>query len=283
MTLQAEAEAHVLNIVRRARSSFYWSMRLLPGEKRRAMYAIYAYCRELDDIADGTLPRAEKLARLEEWRREIAALYDGTPSHPIAIALAGPVARYRLDRRWFEEILTGVGMDAAGDICAPSLLELQLYCRRVAGAVGMLSIAIYGASGKAAAGFALALGDAVQLTNILRDLREDAEIGRLYLPGDMLDAVGIRTRDPADVIAHPALPRVCDAMIDWAEQRYEDAEAALPNCDRRALRPAIIILATYKRLLSRLKETDLPASRRIRLGRLEKIAIALRAGLTLKP
>lgn len=283
MSLQAEAEAHVLDIVRRARSSFYWSMRLLPGEKRRAMYAIYAYCRELDDIADGDLPRAEKLARLEGWRREIAALYDGRPSHPIAIALAGPVTRYRLDQRWFEEILAGVRMDATGDIQAPSLLELQLYCRRVAGAVGMLSIAVYGASGKAAAGFALALGDAVQLTNILRDLREDAADGRLYLPADMLEAAGIRMRDPDAVLDHPSITRVCAAMIDWAEQRYEDAEDALRDCDRQALRPAIVILATYKRLLDRLKQDDLPAPQRIRLGRLEKIAIALRAGLTLKP
>lgn len=283
MSLQAEAEAHVLDIVRRARSSFYWSMRLLPGEKRRAMYAIYAYCRELDDIADGDLPRAEKLARLEGWRREIAALYAGSPTHPIAIALAGPVARYRLDRRWFEEILTGVSMDATGDILAPSLLELQLYCRRVAGAVGMLSIAVYGASGKAAAGFALALGDAVQLTNILRDLREDAADGRLYLPADMLEAAGIRVRDPDAVLDHPAIVRVCTAMIDWAEQRYADAEDALRDCDRQALRPALVILATYKRLLDRLKQAELPASHRIRLGRLEKIVIALRAGLTLKP
>ncbi|RKQ73016.1 presqualene diphosphate synthase HpnD [Oceanibaculum indicum] len=283
MSLQAEAEAHVLDIVRRARSSFYWSMRLLPGEKRRAMYAIYAYCRELDDIADGDLPRAEKLARLEGWRREITALYAGSPTHPIAIALAGPVARYRLDRRWFEEILAGVRMDATGDILAPSLLELQLYCRRVAGAVGMLSIAVYGASGKAAAGFALALGDAVQLTNILRDLREDAADGRLYLPADMLEAAGIHMRDPDAVLDHPAIVRVCAAMIDWAEQRYADAEDALRDCDRQALRPAIIILATYKRLLDRLKQAELPAPQRIRLGRLEKIAIALRAGLTLKP
>ncbi|MCH2396073.1 presqualene diphosphate synthase HpnD [Oceanibaculum sp.] len=283
MSLQAEAEAHVLDIVRRARSSFYWSMRLLPGEKRRAMYAIYAYCRELDDIADGSLPRAEKLARLEGWRREITALYAGSPTHPIAIALAGPVARYRLDRRWFEEILTGVSMDATGDILAPSLLELQLYCRRVAGAVGMLSIAVYGASGKAAAGFALALGDAVQLTNILRDLREDAADGRLYLPADMLEAAGIHMRDPDAVLDHPSITRVCAAMIDWAEQRYADAEDALRDCDRQALRPAIVILATYKRLLDRLKQDELPASHRIRLGQLEKIAIALRAGLTLKP
>lgn len=283
MSLQAEAEAHVLDIVRRARSSFYWSMRLLPGEKRRAMYAIYAYCRELDDIADGTLPRAEKLARLEGWQREIAALCAGSPTHPIAIALAGPVARYRLDRRWFEEILAGVSMDAAGDIQAPSLLELQLYCRRVAGAVGMLSIAVYGASGKSAAGFALALGDAVQLTNILRDLREDAADGRLYLPADMLEAAGIQMRDPDAVLDHPAIVRVCAAMIDWAEQRYADAEDALRDCDRQALRPAIVILATYRRLLDRLKQAELPAPHRIRLGRLEKIAIALRAGLTLKP
>lgn len=283
MTLQAEAEAYVLDIVRRARSSFYWSMRLLPDEKRRAMYAIYAYCRELDDIADGGLPRAEKLARLEGWQREIAALYAGSPAHRIAIALAEPVARYDLDRRWFEEILAGVRMDAAGDIQAPSLLELQLYCRRVAGAVGMLSISVYGAPGRAAAGFALALGDAVQLTNILRDLREDAAAGRLYLPADMLESAGIRVRDPATTLDHPAIARVCAAMIDWAEQRYADAEEALRECDRRALRPAIIILATYKRLLGRLKQATLPASQRIRLRRLEKIAIALRAGLTLKP
>ncbi|KZD03903.1 presqualene diphosphate synthase HpnD [Oceanibaculum pacificum] len=276
-------QAHVQAIVERSKSSFYWSMRLLPPAKRQAMFAIYAFCRELDDIADGPLPLAEKRALLEDWRREIAALYAGHPAHPIARALVEPVERYGLDRRWFEEIAAGMAMDAAGDIRAPSMPELQLYCRRVAGAVGMLSIAVYGAKGRDAADFALALGDAVQLTNILRDLKEDAAMGRLYLPAEMLEAVGIRETEPSAVLAHPGMARIAVAMVDWADQRYDDAEAALAKCDRAALRPAIVILATYRRLLDRLVETGLPADHRVRLRLGEKIWIALRSAVTLKP
>ena len=277
------AQAHVQAIVERSKSSFYWSMRLLPRARRQAMFAIYAFCRELDDIADGPLDLPAKQAQLAEWRQEITLLYAGSPSPPITRALAGPVQAYALDKRWFDEIIAGMEMDAAADIRAPNMPELQLYCRRVAGAVGMLSIAVYGASGRAAAEFALALGDAVQLTNILRDLKEDAGMGRLYLPAEMLDAVAVRERDPKTVLQHAGIERICAAMVDWAEQRYEDAEAALQDCDRAALRPAIIIMATYRRLLDRLVETGLPADHRVRLSMPAKLWIALRSAVTLRP
>jgi phytoene synthase len=276
----AAAQAYVQAVVRASGSSFYWSMRLLPRAKRDAMYAVYAFCREVDDIADGAAPAPVKLAELGAWRREIAALFAGRPGRPTTRALALPIARYELPQAEFEAMIDGMEMDAAERMRAPSLPEIERYCRCVAGAVGLLSIRVFGARGSQLDQGALALGEALQLTNILRDLTEDAARGRLYLPGELLERHGIAAREPAAVLRHPALPLVCGALAERARQRFEDAQRLLAGGDRRQLRPALVMMQVYRRTLERLvargwQRLDQP----VRVAPPERLWLALRHGL----
>jgi phytoene synthase len=274
------ARAHVQAVVAASGSSFYWSMRLLPRAKRDAMYAIYAFCREVDDIADGDALPAAKLADLQGWRAEIAALFAGRPSRPTTRALALPVSRFDLPRAEFDAMIDGMEMDAGERMRAPSLAELERYCRCVAGAVGLLSVQVFGTRGPRLEQGALALGEALQLTNILRDLTEDAGRGRLYLPRELLDRHGIGGSDPGLVLTHQALPEVCAALADRARQRFADAERLLAAGDRRQLRPALVMMQVYRRTLERLvargwQRLDQP----VRLARPERLWLALRYGL----
>ena len=269
--------------VKRSGSSFYWAMRMLPRPRREAMFAVYAFCREVDDIADGPGRPAAKQKALAAWRDEIGALYEGRPRRLISQALAEPVARYGLRRDDFMEILRGVEMDAQGLLRAPAMADLELYCSRVAGAVGLLSVHIFGCRDARADDFALAVGEALQLTNILRDVGEDARDGRLYLPSEALDSAGIAARDPAAVLDHPALPEACAAVAAVARERYGEARAmlaAMTPGDRAALRPAVVMMRVYSRLLDRLigggwRRPD----QRVRVPRAEKMWIALRHGV----
>jgi presqualene diphosphate synthase len=274
------ALAHVETVVRASGSSFYWSMRLLPRAKRDAMYAIYAFCREVDDIADGDAPAPAKLAELVAWRAEIAALFAGRPGRPTTCALALPVARYDLPRAEFEAMIDGMEMDAAERMHGPSFEELERYCRCVAGAVGLLSIRVFGPHRVSLDEGALALGEALQLTNILRDLTEDAARGRLYLPQELLERQGIGARDPVRVLLHPALPEVCGALAGRARQRFAEAERLLARGERRQLRPALVMMQVYRRTLERLvargwQRLDQP----VRLAPPERLWLALRHGL----
>ncbi len=259
-------------------TSFYWAMRLLPAARRNAMYAVYAFCREVDDIADNDdAPLAEKRRALAEWRDEIDALYAGRPRKMISRALLGPVREYGLQRRDFLAIVDGMEMDAQEAIQAPSLAVLDLYCARVASAVGLLSVRIFGSYTPAADRVAEELGRALQLTNILRDLAEDAARGRLYLPRELLEAHGIASSDPAAVLAHPNLAAVCRDVAAMAERHYAGAESAMAACPRRAMRPAATMLAVYRAILGKLIErgwTDL--DRPVRLPGLQKAVLILR-------
>jgi squalene synthase HpnD len=277
---ESEIAAAVRARVEAAGSSFYWAMRLLPRPRREAMYAIYAFCREVDDIADDEAPAAEKRAKLDDWRREIDALYAGRPRHLVSRALLGPVADYDLQRRDFLAVIDGMAMDADADIRAPSLAELDLYCDRVASAVGRLSVRIFGDYKPPADRVADALGRALQLTNILRDLAEDGARGRLYLPKELLERHGIAGDDPLGVLAHSALPAVCRDLAAIAERHYAEAAAAMAACPRRAMRPAALMRAVYEATLHRLiaagwRDLDAPA----RLPKARKLWLVLRHGL----
>ncbi len=241
--------------VEAAGTSFYWAMRLLPRDRRNGMYAIYAFCREVDDIADGERPVEHKLAALAGWREEIEALYDGRPRHLLTCALSGPVRRYELRREDFIAILAGMEMDARGDIRAPDMATLDLYCARVASAVGHLSVHIFGDSSNAAHAVAESLGRALQLTNILRDLAEDAARQRLYLPREVLDRHGIRADEPAAALRHPALPAACRDVAAIAETRFREAARAMEQCSHRAMRPAAVMAALYRAMLSALQRS----------------------------
>jgi len=275
------ARAHVHEVVRRAGSSFFAAMRILPPARREAVYAVYAYCREVDDIADDEGDSGAKLARLAAWRDEVQRIYDGVPESPTGKALAGDVCRFALPREEFLRLIDAVEKDAGTVMHAPSMAELQRYCRGVAGAVGMLLIRIFGDHGPAAQEFAVALGEALQLTNILRDLAEDAERDRLYLPAELLREHGVDARRPAaEVLADPAIEGVCSDLAAIAEKRFAEAERALARADRKALRSALVMRDVYRELLRRLvrrgwRELHRPVS----VGRLFKLSVALRHAL----
>ena len=275
----AAAEARAATLVRRSGTSFYWGMRLLPPDKRAAMYAIYAFCREVDDVADeGGTPR-EKLAALNGWRDEIEALYRGRPSHPTSLALLEPVARFDLPRSEFLRMIDGMEMDAQERMRAPGMAELERYCRAVAGTVGLLSMSVFGQRGADLDRGGLALAEALQLTNILRDLKEDAGRGRLYLPRELLLQYGIKADPPIEAIRHPALNGVCRALASRAEKCFAQAERLLAKGDRDKLRPALVMMHVYRRLLERLRKLDWQRlDQRVRLGRLERLWLGIRHG-----
>jgi phytoene synthase len=275
------AEAHVRDVVVGSGTSFYWSMRLLPLAKRKAMYAIYAFCREVDDIADGDAPVAAKLCELGDWRREVDALYAGRrPERATALALIEPVARFDLPAGEFHAMIDGMEMDAGGAMRAPPLAELIPYFRCVAGAVGLLSIRVFGDHREEVRRGALALGEALQLTNILRDLSEDAARSRLYLPKELLEQHQVCASEPARTLLDPGVPAVCDAVAARARARFVDAERHFDHGDRRTLRPALVMMHVYRRTLDRLiargwHQLEAP----VRLAKPERLWLALRYGL----
>ncbi len=256
-------------------SSFYWPMRLLPPERRDAMFAIYAFCRVVDDIADGDLPPQDKAEALAGWRAEVGRVVEGRPQTAIGLALLEACGLYGLDRTDLEAVIDGVAMDLSGESQTPDMATLTLYCRRVAGAVGLLSIKVFGDDSPAARQGAVALGHAMQLTNILRDVGDDAAQGRLYLPRDLLVEHGIAVTDPAAVVARPAVAAVCAELGGIAAQRFADAEAAFAGCDRRALRPAFAMMEVYRLLLRRMARGGWTRlDRRPRVGAAAKLWIA---------
>ncbi|MCK5295696.1 MAG: presqualene diphosphate synthase HpnD [Alphaproteobacteria bacterium] len=242
------------DIVKRSGSSFYWAMRILPKAKREAMFAIYAFCREVDDIADESAPLDEKLKGLADWRNEIEAVYEGTPKNPIAVALVKPVKEFNLEKKEFIAMIDGMAMDVPDGIKAPSMEELELYCRRVAGAVGMLSVRVFGCSSNEADTFAEATGEALQLTNILRDMPEDAEMNRLYMPKELLESAGITSTDPKTVLAHPDLHKARKVLAEVAEKRFAEATEALKKTDTAKMKPAVIMMRVYKAVYDELKK-----------------------------
>lgn len=282
----AEERGRVDAMVRQASTSFYWAMRLLPGEKRRAIFAVYAFCRNVDDIADDegwTL--GEKRHALKDWEDALDTLYEGgLPEGLVARALKEPIARFGLARADFQAVIDGMEMDAGDPIVAPPRAELDLYCDRVAAAVGRLCVCIFGEPGEAGRRVADALGRALQLTNILRDVHEDAERGRLYLPRELIEAEGLPCDDIPAILASPRYPAVWRALAGEAERAFSDAETALAACDRTRMRPARIMMEVYRRNLARmqaLSDTDIadPAVPKRLVGKAEKLAIALRYGI----
>ena len=275
-----DPKQHARAIVRRSGTSFFWSMRLLPRAKREAMFAIYAFCREVDDVADGDLALARKLEQLQRWRDEVGALYAGRPTRPTARALLEPVERFDLPRSEFEAMIDGMEIDARGGLLAPPMAVLESYCRCVAGAVGLLSIRVFGARAPAREAGARALGEALQLTNILRDLGEDARVGRLYLPAELLAAEGIGAGPPETVLRDARLPAACAALADRAERRFAEAAGWLAEEDRRDLRPALLMMHVYRTQLARTRAAGWrDPARPVRLGKPTRLWLALRHGL----
>jgi phytoene synthase len=279
-----EEEAHIKAIVLRSNSSFYWAMRLLPREKRTAMFAIYAFCRGVDDIADELGATQCKRAHLEKRRTEIVAAFDGSPNNLLDRQLLLAKNRFKLRSIDFLDIIEGVTMDLSDgkvdeQVRITTLDELTLYCDRVAGAVGRLSNRVFGLVGERSDRLASSLGRALQITNILRDLLEDAESNRLYLPQETLKKHGIKNSEPKDVLTSPLLANVCNEIATIAKQDFKDAESILSKLERNKTRPIIIMKAIYQPTLQRLvKRGWVDLGQSVRLSRPEKIWIILRSG-----
>ena len=261
-------------------SSFYMAMRLLPKAEREAMFALYAFSRAVDDIADeGNDSRAARHAALDDWRRDIERLYAGAPP-PRAAFLVPVVQRYAVRREDFLAVIDGMDMDVAEDIRAPDLAKLDLYCDRVASAVGRLSTKVFGMDDGPGFKLAHSLGRALQLTNILRDLDEDAAMGRLYLPREFLNDAGIDTVDPRAVIANPAVDQACRRVAKLAHEHYTAAEKILYARPAGLLRAPNLMRAVYSEILSKMELAGwAPPRTRVRLGRARLLLTVLRHGL----
>jgi phytoene synthase len=261
-------------------SSFYSAMKLMPRAGREAMFAIYAFCRMVDDIADdGIGTRAERFAQLVEWRRDLDALYAGDVPLKTGF-LKDAVARYGLRKQDFLAIIDGMEMDVYADIVAPDMIVLDLYCDRVASAVGRLSIKVFGMDEEP--GFELAhhLGRALQLTNILRDLDEDAAIGRLYLAREHLEAARVAITDPKSILAHPHIDAACQACARLAHEHYAKADAILRAKPKGNLRAPRLMGTVYAAILSAMEAQGWNAPRtRVRLPKTQLAMLVLRNGL----
>jgi phytoene synthase len=276
----AAARMHARSVAARSGSSFLWGMRVLPRPRREAMYAIYAFCREVDDIADEPGAIEDKLAALVGWRTEIDRLFEGNPTRSTTRALLPALAAYSLPKKEFLAVIDGMEMDAREAMVAPSLADFELYCRRVAGAVGCLSICAFGATGSDGEQLAVTLGEALQVTNVLRDLDEDAARGRLYLPAELLEEAGIAARDPGAVLADPGLGEVCSVLVERARRCFSHSQDLCAALDSQRVKPAILMMEVYRRVLYRLDRRGWAAPRRpVRVTGMEKAWIALRHGL----
>ncbi|MBV8961736.1 MAG: presqualene diphosphate synthase HpnD [Hyphomicrobiales bacterium] len=244
-------EAAPLPASRATGSSFYLAMRILPHGRREAMYAIYDFCRAVDDIADGGGSVAQRLSDLDAWRRKIGEIFAGrSPANLKDLAQA--VQRYGLKQEDFESVIDGMAMDATADIRAPEWRTLDLYCDRVASAVGRLSVRIFGTGEKAGEALAHHLGRALQLTNILRDIDEDAAVGRLYLPREALLRAEIIVDEPALVVADPRLPRACLEVAERARSHFDEARRIMSSEPRSAVRAPRLMSTAYRSLLDKM-------------------------------
>jgi presqualene diphosphate synthase len=232
-------------------SSFYAAMRIMPPGQREAMFEIYSFCRAVDDIADDQGPAEARLQALEKWRQDIDAVYRGDKRAGLP-GLAVAVRDFQLEREDFRAIIDGMEMDVLNNIQAPDFVTLDLYCDRVASAVGRLSVRVFRLPKEEGRQLAEHLGRALQLTNILRDLDEDAAINRLYLPREFLAEAAITSTGPGTVLAHPALPEVCGRIVALARWRFAEADKIMNAHPRRMVRTPRVMSEAYKSILAAL-------------------------------
>lgn len=255
-------------------SSFYYSFLFLPHERRRAITALYAFCREVDDIADEVSDPGVARTKLAWWRTEVADLFAGHPHHPVTRALAPFTERFHIDAARLNEIIDGMEMDLTHHRY-PDFAALQVYCHRVAGVVGQLSACIFGYSNARTIEFAEKLGIAFQLTNIIRDVGEDARRDRVYLPADELARFGVSVEDILQRRHTDAFVRLMQMQAERAEGWYDDAFAALPAEDRRSQRAGLVMAAIYRTLLDEIRRDRFRVlDQRIALTPLRKLWIA---------
>ena len=261
-------------------SSFYAALRILPPTERAAMFAIYDFCRQVDDIADDPGPTADERRRaLRTWRADLDTLYGGGGGAPASCArIAGPVRDFGLEQADFLAVIDGMEMDVGQDIRAPDFATLDLYCDRVASAVGRLSVKVFGMDAAPGRDLAHHLGRALQFTNILRDLDEDAAMGRLYLPAEALAAGGVTATEPLAVMADPGLDKACRWLAAKAREQYALTGGIMAARPKGRMKTPALMIAVYGRILKAMEAEGWSAPRRrVSLGNARLMWVALTA------
>jgi phytoene synthase len=257
-------------------SSFYYSFKFLPHERHRAITALYAFCREVDDIVDECTNENVARTTLAWWRGQVADIYTGKPQHPVALALVPLVKQFNLPQEHLLEIIDGMEMDLNQHQYA-DFKSLQLYCYRVASVVGLLAAEIFGYKDRKTLKYAHDLGIAFQLTNIIRDVGEDARRGRIYLPQDEMAQFGVHANDILDARETDAFNKLMQFQIERAQRFYDQALSELPTVDRRAQRTGLIMAAIYRATLEEVMYSGCHVLKeRVSLPPLRKLWLALK-------
>lgn len=268
------------NIVKQSGSSFFWSMRLLPKAKREAMYTIYAFCRHIDDIVDSKTPVKEKQSLLAAWREEIDNIYDKkVPATEIGRRIYKNCMRFKLPKEEFIRLIDSISMDIPKPIQAPKMSDFLKYCRGVAGVPGSLSLRIFGCKDEdLIEKLSTSLGNALQITNILRDVKEDAQADRLYIPKEYLKKADISSKKPAEVLVNKNLSIAREELAKMALEDYNRAGEMIPFLDKSAARPVRAITAVYKKYFDIMQNRGWEViSPKPQIGKINKFSLALRA------
>lgn len=257
-------------------SSFYYSFRFLPPLQRQAIIALYAFCREVDDTVDEISDAGIARAKLEWWREEIQRTFQGKASHPVGLSLQSALQNFDLHEEYFMEIIDGMAMDL-DQFNYPEFKQLALYCHRVASVVGLLSVEIFGYQDRKTLKYAENLGMALQLTNIIRDVREDAQRGRIYLPQDELQKFNVSPDDLLALKSSPELIELLKFQTVRAKQYYQQALQLLPENDRYTQRTGLIMAAIYEATLDEIEKDHFQVMQhRVSLTPIRKLWIAWR-------
>jgi phytoene synthase len=272
-----DAQAYCTTLTKKSGSNFYYSFLFLPKSRREAMYTVYAFCKEVDNAVDEPPPGSHPQDELARWRRELSAAYEGTPTLPVTISLARHVRALSIPQAYFDELINGVEMDLTSKRYA-TFAELSAYCYRVASVVGLICLHVFGTTSPRAQDYAVNLGMAFQLTNILRDLGNDAECGRIYLPQEDLDRFKYRQDDLMRRRYTPEFTALMQFETGRAQEFYDKARRALeslPRAERRALTVAEIMRGVYSRILHRIEESGYRVlGERVTLSPRHRLAVA---------
>lgn len=270
----------IKKIVRKSGTSFFWSMRFLPKAKREAMYTLYAFCRHIDDIVDGDSSLAEKQELLQAWREEMDNIYDKkVPATEIGRRIYKNCMRFKLPKSEFLHLIDSISMDVPDPVQAPSLNDFYRYCRGVAGVPGSLSLRIFGCHDeKMIEELSSSLGIALQITNILRDVKEDALSGRLYIPREFLQKAVIKSTDPRTVVIDKNLAIAREELAKIADENYKKAYRLIKELDKQTARPVRIIADIYKKYFDIMQERGWEViSPKPTIGKFGKLALAVKA------
>ena len=265
------------NIIKYPKSSFYWGMKILDRKKRNAMFAIYAFCKKADSIADSREINKKKISKIKKLRKEINEVFKNNLNNNFNKTLKYYIDIHKLKKKYFLDIIKGVEMDINNIMICPNKKIFNLYCYRVAGAVGLISLKIFGDYNKKTKSFGLYLAKALQITNILRDINQDKTMGRMYIPKEILNKVGIKSKKIIFILKNKKFPEACKNLAKIADLNFNLADKQLKFCSKKKLKSAIIMMDTYKLLLKKLKKKGwVNLKEKVTLTKFEKIFLFIK-------